>query len=472
VRFLTPALLSAAILLSGCTGKTAPSPQYAPVATAQSAPVAPTPMAQPQPTVPTLPLPKLSASQISRMEVWAPRPENPHIVLNLKDDSSLIDALAKAITDAGAGQIREQSSPARLFTSVQLRSGENLTLTLPEEGGPAEAMWQGQPLLIDSPALSRALEALEPVLARAEKPGLHIWAVDLTGARAPERLLDLPEPLVLTGMSPDGQHLLLVEQLGEYKGDYTAIPFLLDRTTGALREGAKTSIRTGLWSGTGFCIDSLTCMDFQFKEARYDKLAQALQLKEQVREIVAISYSADGKCFAALVGRSWAEEPLDLVQGNVDGTGITTVPGLIAGIATQSGTLARIALSPDGKWLALTGKDGAAIAPVADPTPRIWTQVQASGTEPGWAPDSQHVQFAGVGVFDLAGKLVFNPGQFYGIVWQPDGKGGVIYGYEGMRLFRIVGGPAAEVKAPDWSVPAGFLPDGRLLVWLTVRPQQ
>lgn len=383
-----------------------------------------------------------------------------------RDDMVLV-ALAAAVDAAGEGQIQESRGSLKLRASVDLRSGGRLSLSL-HESGHVHAYWSGQPLVIDSPDLERALEALETELAKAPGPGTRIWAVDPAGKAPAELLADLPKPLFWSGMSPDGRYLLLAEQLGQYKGDYTAIPYLLDRQDGSLKQGPKTSVRFAYWSGNGFHIDKLLHLDLGLQVERRDALAKALGLKEREREIIDISFAADGKRFAALVGQGWNAQPapLDLVQGNLDGTNLSVVPGVLHGTDTQIGTVAHLGLSPDGQWLALAGRDGAALARAADPAPEQWIRFPAN-YEIVWAPDSRHVRFGVGGVFDLSGKPVLPVEQARGLVWQ-DGQGGVIF-YHGVEvdLFRL-DGARSRLEVPDFAIPRAFLPDGRLLVWHTV----
>lgn len=391
------------------------------------------------------------------------------MLLTPGQEDAQIRAIAAAADAAGRGTIREQSGPWKLHLWVRLRSNEYFRLLLLENGQVGAASANGQPMLIDSPDLKRALEALEAEVARAPGVGTRIWAVDPTGKAANELLVDLKQPLFWAGMSPDGRYLLLTEQLGEYKGDYTAIPYLLDRADGSLKQGPKSSVRFAVWSGTGFQIDRLLHLDLNLRVESRDALAAALGLKPDTREIIDISFAPDGKRFAALVGKRWSgpPEPVDLVMGNLDGSGLTVVPKVITGVATQIGDLAYLALSPDGQWLAISGQEGTALARTAAPAPDGWVWLQKEntlGTGMEWAPDSRHIRVGQGGVYNLTGNPVFQVESNWGLVWR-DGRGGVAY----THLWRAgqfgLSGVGAEVKLPDFSIPRAFLPDGRLLVW-------
>lgn len=311
----------------------------------------------------------------------------------------------------------------------------------------------------------------EPAPGDAQQPGLRVWAVDPTGRRPPELLLEQPRDLMLAGISPDGRYLLLVQALGQEKGDDTAVPYLFDRTTGTLNQGGQTAIRTAAWSGNGFYIDWLTHLDLQLKETHLDPLAGALHLQEGEREVISISFAVDSNRFVALVGPRWKPgEPVDLVQGNRDGTGLTVLPKAVYGTDTQMGTVAAIALSPDGQYAALTDRAGAALVRLSDPAPEQWVRVASSSFPIEWAPDSAHVWFGTGQILDLTGKPVLDTGAKYNLVWQPDGKGGVVSGYDGLHSFRL-DDSTDDLQAPAASQARGFLPDGRLVVWRTVHPQ-
>lgn len=87
-----------------------------------------------------------------------------------------------------------------------------------------------------------------------------------------------------------------------------------------------------------------------------------------------------------------------------------------------------------------------------------------------WSADSQHVAFSGGKVFDRTGKLVLDPGQAFQLVWHPSGKSVAVNSATfGLRLLAL-DGTASEVGAPASSVPVGFLPDGRLLVYRAIYP--
>jgi dipeptidyl aminopeptidase/acylaminoacyl peptidase len=429
--------------------------------------------ALPAPSQPVgaIPLPKLGAAEIAYVDLGAPRPENPHVALRFPDDQALLQPLVDAVNAADGKALQDGTRATKLFIWVEFRSHQRLLLSLPEGDEPVEANWQGQLIAIDAPAVRKALAALEPVLARAQKPGIQIWAVDVAGKQEPELLLERqPKPLMLQGFSPDGRYLLLTEQLGQYKGDYTAIPYLLDRSTGNVQQGAQTNVRMAQWSGHGFFIDRLAHLDLQLKETRLDSLAAALGLKEQEREIIDIAFTPDGERFAALVGRNWAEEPLDLVLGNVGGSDLTIQPRAITGMATQIGTLAWIALSPDRQMVGLSGTEGTVLVPVAKPAPENRVLLSAAqGRGLTWSPDSAHVWVDNAGLFDRSGKVLVKADGGYPVLWLPDGTGVVPRGFD--QLVRTgLDGTSVPLKAPDWGVPAGFLPDGRLLVWRTVYP--
>jgi hypothetical protein len=66
--------------------------------------------------------------------------------------------------------------------------------------------------------------------------GLVVWAIKLQQADKPETLLTRPEPDHLRSLSPNGRYLLLTRSAAEVRGDDRAVPFLLDRETGTIKE--------------------------------------------------------------------------------------------------------------------------------------------------------------------------------------------------------------------------------------------
>lgn len=262
--------------------------------------------------------------------------------------------------------------------------------------------------------------------------------------------------------------------MGQEKGDFATVPYLLDRTAGTLREGARTDMRIApAWSGNGFTINWPARLDLALKEDRMPALRTALGVEPNVRDVIHISFTPDGKRFAALVGQQGREEPVDLLMGNADGSGITTVPAAIRGTSTQSGVVARVEFSPDGEWLCVAGNGPAVIVRVADLSVRErWIHLrEVSGWIPiAWSPDSRYVALGGR-IYDRTGKLVLETGQGDTLTWRPDSKAIILHNYAEVQVLGL-DGTRTDVAVPDWSVPAGFLPDGRLIVFRTVYPDQ
>lgn len=461
MKRLVTAFVLLVALLAGCAGK-----GPAPVAVPEPGPVPAPPATPAEPP----PLPRLLPDHIHAVQAWNPESRDPGVWLEPDAHPALVKQLLVAIGQVTEARPRMESPPARLQANIHVRSGSMVILTLPRGEGPVEVDWDGRALLIDSPQVADALAALESEVAKAPKVGTRVWAIDPAGKREPELLLDHSTALHMADMSPDGRYALLIEQLGQYKGDYTAIPHLWDRSAGTTIAGAKTTIRHGIWSGRGFYLDWLTHYDLELKEARLSQLELALGLKKDERGLIAASFTADGRRFAALVGHPWMGEPIDLVQGNSDGTGLTTQAKVVAGHATQMGTYARLYLSPDGQWLVLEGRDGTVLLPAANPaTDRL---IKLQGGRTVWAPDSRHLWVQGGGVYDLKGQLVVDTGQdVYHLVWQLDGRGGLFQGPGGVYRSFDLRGTVVDVKLPERGLVQGFLPDGRLLVWSTVYPR-
>lgn len=296
----------------------------------------------------------------------------------------------------------------------------------------------------------------------------RIWALDPSGKTGLELLFAEDRPFLVAGSSPDGRYVLLVQRRPSYKGDPTAVPFLWDRAVGRTVEGQQMSVRFARWSGKGFFVDWLTSLDLTLGETQFDSLRRLLNLKEGEREVIASSFSPDGTRFAALVGHSANGESLDLVLANSDGTNLIVMPSLVIG----NGGATDVALAPDGQNVAVAGKNGAAIGPTSGASSDQWIRLQSGGGGYiAWAPDSKHLWFPGAGVFDLVGKLVFDPGPVHGLVWRPDGQGGLTYGFGSsapfLRSFRL-DGTATDITIPEYMIPSGFLPDGRIMVWRTI----
>ncbi len=273
----------------------------------------------------------------------------------------------------------------------------------------------------------------EPVL-----PGTWVWAVDPTGQREPELLLQHEKPLAFRATSPDGRWWLLIESLGEYKGDYRAIPYIYDQSTGEWKQGPQIDQRgAARWSGHGFFINRMLHMDLNFQLDGFDAIRETLGLKAEERELIDFSTADDGLHYAALAGHPWNDQTaLDLVIGTLDGAEPVIVPEAIPGAAFQIGVLAYARLSPDGQWLFLMGRESGYLLPVAEAADReAWIPLPHEWREANWSPDSQSVEVGGI-VYDLTGKAVGEGG--------PDA--------------------VAEGVAPEGSWLVATLPDGRLLM--------
>ncbi|MDB4897601.1 MAG: hypothetical protein JWN15_3863 [Firmicutes bacterium] len=101
-----------------------------------------------------------------------------------------------------------------------------------------------------------------------------------------------------------------------------------------------------------------------------------------------------------------------------------------------------------------------------------WTQLrESSGWIPiTWSPDSRYVALVGR-IYDRTGKVLLESSLLNSVTWRPDSKAVVIHDYAQVQVLGLDGTRTA-LAVPDWSVPAGFLPDGRLLLFRTVYPAQ
>lgn len=89
------------------------------------------------------------------------------------------------------------------------------------------------------------------------EPGLRVWAVDIAGRRGAELIYTTTEPVMLVGISADGRYWLLERPAESFGNPGTAL--LLDRSTGALRQGPELYIHPAKvkWSGRGFWVEDL-----------------------------------------------------------------------------------------------------------------------------------------------------------------------------------------------------------------------
>lgn len=316
----------------------------------------------------------------------------------------------------------------------------------------------------------------QPQPAPQGPPLASLVAWDLTGKRQPEVLFTQAKPAEQfpQGASPDGRYVFLVTYQGEYKGDYRAIPAVYDRKTNTVKGDKQLLVHgnAGVWSGHGFYVDWLTHADPAMQLDTYPALRKALELKEQEREIIAASFSADGRRFAALVGKRWADVSLslDLVTANADGTGLITQAGAVKGWGMQIGNYALLSLSPDGSHIALMAeKPGLAIITVADPAPARWITLPAQpvSTAPVWAPDGKHVWVPRTGVVDLAGKVTLPSDQEGPGLWTPDGSALVRQtGPDAFQLAYLDGRTQPLPLPVQTRTVRGFLADGRALLWV------
>jgi|GEM_PF-6896041 len=434
---LIAACLLAAILLAGCATQQPAAPAQPPAAT-------PPPAVTPPATTYTVPIPFRSLDQIALVELRADAPAR-RALLRPSTHRTQLQALLESLGSEIA--LVEGATPR--FT---------LSLHPPEPEQPSTYLPVTADLLDRLPALAALEELMHPV-----EPGTRLWVIDPTGVEGEKLVFQHPEPLHLYATSPDGRWWLLVKSLAEYKGDYRAIPYLYDQSTGELREGSQRDIRgTVRWSGQGFFINRLVHMDLAFEEERYPEVREALALKPGERELIDFTTGADGNRFVALVGHPWDDrQPLDLVIGTLDGSSMAIVHQVMKGVATQSGVIAHASISPDGQWLTLAAGEESYLIPTADGADReAWIALQP-GQAAEWSPHSRSFVLGGK-VYDLTGRPVGSLPQ--GGIWHPDGERlidpGRIYA---PSLLVGLDGSSIELNLPDYAWPTGFLPDGRVL---------
>lgn len=316
---------------------------------------------------------------------------------------------------------------------------------------------------VPAPLLEPA-PAPQSVETSPREPKLRIWAIDPEGAQtAPELLFGWDRPGTnLVATSADGRYLLLATHLGQGKGDYAAIPHLLDRESGHLTTGAEIQLRNPVWSGEGFWLDHLRHLNLDGTLTTYPALIEALGESAE-REIR--SSAIGGTKVVALIGKPRTPDLFDLAWGALDGSAVQHLSGLIQPHETQMGNIAAVALSPDGRYIAVTGwQPYGLIIDTTNPERERWVEFEVPPDRLilnlAWAPDSAHVLIDGYGVIDLDGELLRLVEGF--ATWSP--KGGLLRRLGDTTTWQIIWleGGEQSFAAPDgW--PVGFLPDGRVI---------
>lgn len=246
--------------------------------------------------------------------------------------------------------------------------------------------------------------------------------------------------MTVLGVSPDGRYLLLWQQMGPYKGDNRAIPHLLDRQTGDLMTGEQVTMRTGLWSGHGFWIDYLVHLGMDLTVTTYPDLARALG-ETPDRGIHSTPVAPAANRVAALVGRPRSHDSFDLAWAQLDGTEVVRLPHVAKRRETELGNIATVALSPDGRYVAIASDEPyARIIDTSNPGEEQGVTVEAPANAQSWnvlvwAPDSRHLLVGGLGVVDLRDNVIL-PYEEGRAVWSQDGKSLIIPG-AGSRPWTI-----------------------------------
>jgi Tol biopolymer transport system component len=141
-------------------------------------------------------------------------------------------------------------------------------------------------------------------------------------------------------------------------------------------------------------------------------------------------------------------------------------------------------VSPDGRYIAITGVGGVFIRPIDSADVVRLNQPKEWAFGPFWSPDSRYVAYftgrqlkrapvPGGGAPQVVADLPFEPGEG---AWRQDGT--IVVGQDDGPLFRLTaeGGAPIAISALDKATgeighhTSGFLPDGRLIYLATRIP--
>lgn len=333
-----------------------------------------------------------------------------------------------------------------------------------------------------------------PVVEKDGTPSgtVSVWAVDPRGQKAPEVIFTRTDPMVLATISPDSRWLLFDRPLILTRGFRQARPFILDRQSGAVKEGQPREMRpeSAAWSGSGFWIDGLVHLDLNLKERSATPLSKQMDVGVEGRRLVSASVTGDGRRFAALVGKTEnyrardALMALDLYIGSPDGAGVQMVPSAAQPWSLETCCSAALVLAPDGsRGVLMAESPKAALFDTAHPQVDRWvplgdTRIGGSvrmeqrlappAGRPRWTEDSKYVWVPPGAVYTRDGSLAFAlPISARAAAWNPAGT--LLAAADGKTCCTLVDldGKATEIKGPPQALPAGFLPDGRLMVFRT-----